>query len=204
MITLIDYGAGNIGSVKKAFEYLHIPCRCVGSPADIDDTGGWVLPGVGAFGAAVDQLHKSGFFPILRQRLLDNKPFLGICLGMQLLLEKSGESPDAEGLGVIPGINARFQMGKTPLIGWNSVASSPGSRLFADIPDQASFYFIHSYFVPANTEGCTGVSSYYVPFAAALEAGNVCGVQFHPEKSGTMGLKLLSNWARLVAGEVNS
>ncbi len=200
-IGIIDYGAGNLGSVKKALDYLSVPSRIIGSPDEtLETVRGVILPGVGAFGAAMAKLEKRGFLPLLRNHIAANRPFLGICLGMQLLLEGSSETENVPGIGVIGGTCRRFTSGKVPHMGWNAVEIESGatSRLFKGIASGSYFYFIHSYYVEETDAALrASVTSYHVPFTSAFEKENVCAVQFHPEKSGDVGLALLRNWCRL-------
>lgn len=148
MIGIIDYGAGNLKSVRKAFDFLHAPNSVVRTAAECRGMERLVLPGVGAFGAAVGQLQERGLFSPLREWLAADRPFLGICLGMQLLLEGSEESPDAKGFGVFHGQCLRFEHGKVPQIGWNELRLTLPHPLFADIADGTFFYFIHGFYVP--------------------------------------------------------
>ena len=205
MIAIIDYEAGNLGSVRKAFDYLSVPYRVVSSGPELaaETPSAVVLPGVGAFGAAMEKLTARGFVPVLKDFIANDRPFLGICVGMQLLMESSEEAPGVKGLGIIPGTCRRFPEGKVPQIGWNPTRTRPGSGLFKDIPKDSSFYYIHSYYVEENVDkaGPEGAASaawseYGIPFVSAFERSNLYGVQFHPEKSSTMGLELLRNWVR--------
>jgi glutamine amidotransferase len=198
MIAIIDYGAGNLKSVKKAFDYLNVDSRVISNSKELTDAEKVVLPGVGAFGAAIGKLHESGFYGAIQDWLRSNKPFLGICLGMQLLFESSMESPDAKGLAIFKGKNLRFSSGKVPQIGWNQVQIQRQSRLLDDIPDNSFFYFLHGYHIaPTNQDLVTATSEYSITYTSVIEQGNIYAVQFHPEKSGTVGLKLLKNWVEL-------
>jgi imidazole glycerol phosphate synthase glutamine amidotransferase subunit len=200
MIGIIDYGAGNLGSVKKAFAYLDVPHRIIASANELNDVSGLVLPGVGAFGAAIEKLKTNGFFTGLQLYIKDNRPFLGICLGMQLLMEESEESKGIKGLGLIKGTCRRFREGKIPHMGWNRVYHKNQGPLFKSIPEGSFFYFIHSYYVQEreqeSDQWTAAVTSYTTSFTSVFESGNVCAVQFHPEKSGEIGLKLLKNWTQ--------
>ncbi len=196
MIAIIDYGAGNLGSVKKAFDYLGVTYRVVDSGDQLGSPSGVVLPGVGAFGVAVEKLRAGGFFPVLREYIAKGGAFLGICLGMQLLMESSAEDEGIEGLAVVPGTCRRFKCGKVPQMGWNRVRP-PGasSTLLTNIDYGSYFYFIHSYYVETECrEVSTAQTDYFIPFTSIIEQGRVCGVQFHPEKSGDAGMQLLKNW----------
>lgn len=198
MIAIIDYGAGNLRSVKKAFDYLKVPSQIISTPDQLAGAEKMVLPGVGAFGAAVQKLHESGFFDAIRDWLMANKPFLGICLGMQLLLKTSQESPGVNGLAIFEGENRRFDAGKVPQIGWNQVKLQRESRLFTGIPDGSFFYFLHGYYLSAiDRRIIVATTSYGLEYPSAIEWKNIAAVQFHPEKSGDVGLRLLKNWIEL-------
>ena len=195
MIAIIDYGAGNLRSVKKAFDYLGVANKVVSNVDEARYIEKIVLPGVGAFGMAVQRLKEAGFFEFLRQWLFLNKPFLGICLGLQLLFEHSEESKDIEGLASFKGGNVRFKSGKVPQIGWNQINIQNKSNLLDGIADQTFFYLFHSYYIaPKNKEIVVATTDYGVSYPTIIESGNIYAVQFHPEKSGDSGLKLLKNW----------
>lgn len=198
MIAIIDYGAGNLQSVKKAFDFLNVKSQVVSSPNEAAGAEKIVLPGVGAFGAAVDKLNDSGFYPWIKNWLDADRPFLGICLGMQLLFETSTESKGYYGLGAFAGRNIRFQQGKVPQIGWNQIQKSKDSRLLSGIEDNSFFYFLHGYYIaPENEAIVSATTEYFISYPSIIERGNVFAVQFHPEKSGEAGLKLLKNWVEL-------
>ena len=195
MIGIIDYGAGNLRSVRKAFDFLQVPNSLIRTAAEWRGMERLVLPGVGAFGAAVGQLRERGLFSPLREWLADDRPFLGICLGMQLLLEGSEESPDAKGFGTFPGRCRRFEHGKVPQIGWNELWPALPLPLFSGIADGTFFYFIHGFYVPPlSGPGVAAETDYHIRYPSVLARGNLTGVQFHPEKSGEAGLRLLRNW----------
>jgi len=198
MIAIIDYGAGNLRSVKKAFDYLNVKSQVISRSEQLANAEKIVLPGVGAFGAAIEKLQESGFFKAIREWLILNKPFLGICLGMQLLLETSPESPGVKGLSIFKGENLRFDAGKVPQIGWNQVQIQKKSKLFEGIPGGSFFYFLHGYYLaPTDHELIVATTEYGIEYPSAIENGNIAAVQFHPEKSGAVGLKLLENWVKL-------
>lgn len=195
MIAIVDYGAGNLRSVQKAFEYLQVESQVVSSRAELRGADGLVLPGVGAFGTAAKRLRGSGLFDTVQEWLRSGDPFLGICLGMQLLFEGSSESPGVEGLGVFKGTCLPFKEGKVPQIGWNQIQIQEGSRLLEGVDDGSFFYFLHGYYVETGDTGMvTALTQYGVTYPSVVERGNVMAVQFHPEKSGELGLRLLQNW----------
>jgi glutamine amidotransferase len=197
MIAIIDYGAGNLRSVKKAFNHLEKDSIIADRPKDLDRADKIVLPGVGAFGAAVEKLKESGFYDATYNWLSENKPFLGICLGMQMLFEESLESKDTKGFGIFKGKCPRFKNGKVPQMGWNQINTERKSPLLRGIPDKSFFYFLHGYYVKVkDSELITATTDYYITYASIVEKGNVFGVQFHPEKSGEIGLKMLNNWVK--------
>jgi len=208
VIAIIDYGRGNLGSVEKAFVRVGTPAVVTQDPRVVDDADAVVLPGDGAFHDAMANLKTLGLLPPLRRALDGARPFLGICLGYQLLYSRSDEFGEGEGLDVIPGVVRRFPPGrKVPHMGWNRVWHGGALRLFEGVPDGARFYFVHSYYPDAEVDGC-GVRGegglrrawcdYGVRFAAAIEHGRIHATQFHPEKSQRGGLRLLENFAALV------
>jgi glutamine amidotransferase len=192
----VDYGAGNIRSVTKALESLGAEVRVTCVPSDVKSADAIVLPGVGAFGRAVDSLQSKGLMGPLRNAIGDGKPFLGLCLGMQLLYERSEENPRARGLGVIAGKVVRFPAGlKVPHLGWNRVFQKGNPALWKEIPDGSFFYFAHSYFgVPGDRGLVAGETEYGITCATAVNRGALVGLQFHPEKSQKWGLRLLANF----------
>ena len=208
MIAIVDYGRGNLGSVEKAFLRVGMPATVTQDARALDEADAVVLPGDGAFHDAMANLDRLGLMASLRRALDGTRPFLGICLGFQLLFSRSEEFGEGHGLDVIPGVVTRFPPGrKIPHMGWNRVVADPGVRLFDGIPAGAHFYFVHSYFVagPAATPAAAGGpdirwawSDYGIRFAAALEAGNIHATQFHPEKSQRWGIRMLENFAALV------
>jgi imidazole glycerol phosphate synthase glutamine amidotransferase subunit len=202
MIGVVDYGAGNLGSVMNAFERLRIPARFAAGPEELAAAPGAspfdriVFPGDGHFATAMASLEKSGYAQALKEWIAADKPFLGICIGLQLLFETSEEAPGVKGLGVLPGTVRRFPGRKVPQIGWNSTEAREGSRLFAGLPAESFFYYIHSYYcAPADDADVAAETDYYVKYCSAAERGALAATQFHPEKSGSVGLELLKNWA---------
>ena len=191
MIALLDYGAGNLTSVRKAFAALGAEIETPGSPTDLAGARAIVVPGVGHFErtSAIDEPWRAA----IRERLGAGIPFLGICLGMQWLFEGSEEAPGVAGLGILGGICQRIRAPKVPHVGWNSLALSRPAPLIANIADGAQVYFTHSYAAPV-VGATAAMATYGVTFSAAVEQHNVAGVQFHPEKSGTVGLRILRNW----------
>ncbi len=198
MIAIIDYGMGNLRSVQKAFEYLGKQAVITDKASDLIDASHVVLPGVGAFKDAICALKGSGIVDALKREIDKGKPFLGICLGMQMLLDVSREDGEHKGLGLIGGEVVRFQTKlKVPHIGWNEVKLKKRTPLFEGV-DDLNFYFVHSY----HADGCRAedvetTCDYGYEFVSSVNKDNVWGVQFHPEKSGDAGLNLLSNFARL-------
>lgn len=201
MIAIIDYGAGNLRSVEKAFAYLGYETVVSSDEKEILSADKVVLPGVGAFGDAMDMLRRSGLDETVKKAVAGNIPLIGICLGMQMLFEESEEGPGVPGLGIFKGKIKRFEETpgfKIPQIGWNSIKIKEGSRLFKDIPDDSYVYFVHSYYLKADDENIVAAKCDYIhPFHAAIECKNVFACQFHPEKSGKTGLKMLSNFAEI-------
>ena len=189
MITIIDYGAGNLASVRKAFAYLGCVTQITSDPDTVARAQRLVLPGVGNFRATA-QLEANGMRAAIDEAVRRGVPFLGICLGMQWLFEGSEEAPDVAGLGAFPGRCARFPAAvKAPHVGWNEVSPCAASRLFAD-GESAFVYYTHSYRAPLGP-GAVACTDYGGAFTAAVERGNIFGVQFHPEKSDAAGLALL-------------
>ena len=198
MIAIIDYDAGNIKSVEKALLFLGQEVVITRDPGTILGANGVILPGVGAFGDAMEKLHAYGLVKVIRQCVQANKPFLGICLGLQLLFESSEESPGVEGLGVLKGRVLRLprEAGlKIPHIGWNDLKYPNQGRLFQGIQEGAYVYFVHSYYLKAEDESIvTAATEYGTCVHAAVEKDNVFACQFHPEKSSEVGMQMLRNF----------
>ena len=201
MIAIIDYNAGNLKSVEKALHFLGEDCVITRNFHEIETADKVILPGVGAFGDAMEQLKKYELDKVIHQVTAENKPFLGICLGLQLLFEGSDESQGVEGLHVLDGQILRIpdQSGlKIPHIGWNSLHLQNDGRLFAGLEENPYVYFVHSYYLHAEEpEIVKAVTDYSTTIHASVEKGNVFACQFHPEKSSRYGLKILENFAKL-------
>ena len=200
MIAILDYGRGNLGSVEQAFGRLGMSAVVTEDPRVAADAEALVLPGDGAFHDAMSSLGERGLLEPLRAALADGRPFLGICLGYQLLFSESEEFGQGKGLDVIPGAVRRFPGGlKVPHMGWNSVEHAGDLALFDGVPSGAHFYFVHSYYPEtADTSVRVATCTYGVTFPAAVERGPLFATQFHPEKSQRWGLRLLENFAAVV------
>jgi len=202
MIAIIDYKAGNLTSVRLAFEALGVPARITQNAAEIRAADRVVFPGVGAAGSAMRNIRELALAEVIRETVSSGKPFLGICLGTQIILESSEEDGGTPCLGVVQGSVKRFQptdrRDKVPQMGWNSVAIRQPHPVFAGIADHSEFYFVHSYYpAPARAADILGETEYAgVRFASAIGLRNLVATQFHPEKSGRIGLRLLDNFIR--------
>ncbi|WP_319404328.1 imidazole glycerol phosphate synthase subunit HisH [uncultured Anaeromusa sp.] len=197
MINIIDYGRGNLHSVQKALERLGAEVRVSSKPEDILSADKVILPGVGAFGDCMGNLERYGLVPAIRETAASGKPLLGICLGLQMLFEGSEEDPGVSGLGIFHGQVKLIEAPglKIPHMGWNSLTWRQESILFRGLPAGSFVYFVHSYHaVPEDTSLVTAVTEYGGAVTAAVGQGNVQAVQFHPEKSGTVGLQILKNF----------
>ena len=201
MIAIIDYDAGNLKSVEKALLFFGPECVVTRDPKTILGADKVILPGVGAFGDAMEKLHRFGLVDVIRQVTAAGTPFLGICLGLQLLFRSSDESPGVEGLGVLDGeiVSIPPKEGyKIPHMGWNSLKIREGAGLFQGIGQDPYVYFVHSYYLKADhPEDVAATTEYIVPIHASVEHGNVFACQFHPEKSGDIGLQILKNFCDL-------
>jgi imidazole glycerol-phosphate synthase subunit HisH len=203
IITIVDYKAGNLTSVARALEYLGHRWEITDKPERVRHAERVILPGVGAAGATMENLNRLGMVEVLRNDIAaTGKPFLGICIGIQVLLDYSDED-ETHCLGIIPGCVARYPSSldgrpfKVPQIGWNRVRQVRQHPLFAGVPDNTHFYFVNSYYPVPNEPALTiGTSEYGVSFSAALALGNVLATQFHLEKSGTVGLRMLDNFCK--------
>ncbi|NWK56510.1 imidazole glycerol phosphate synthase subunit HisH [Verrucomicrobiaceae bacterium N1E253] len=200
-VGIVDYGRGNLRSVENAFLAIGADAVLITRPDELDDITHLVVPGQGEFGDCAANLKKQGMFAPIQQWAADDKPYLGICVGYQLIFEQGEESPDAEGLAIMKGSVKRFpDKGlKIPHMGWNSVIpNDPDHPIWADMPEEPFFYFVHSYYPePDNPGNVAAVCDYVLPFAAAVTRGNLVATQFHPEKSQHNGLQLLKNFLAL-------
>ena len=201
MIGIIDYDAGNIKSVEKALHYLGEQTVVSRDPQVLLHADKVILPGVGSFGDAMNNLNKFGLVPVIRQIADQKTPFLGICLGLQLLFERSEESPGVEGLGILKGEILKIPETeglKIPHMGWNSLTFQNQGRLFKGLEEHPYVYFVHSYYLKAEEESIVKATTQYgVTIHASVEKGNVFACQFHPEKSSRAGLQMLKNFAEL-------
>ena len=201
MIAIIDYRAGNLTSVRLAFEALAVPARVTSDPAEIRAADRSLFPGVGAARSAMENRAQLGLAPVLRERVAAGVPFLGICLGTQILLDRSEEDGGTDCLGLVPGEARRFvartHADKIPEMGWNQARIVRPHPLLAGIADDSDFYFVHSYYpAPADPADVVCTTEYAgVSFASMIGRANLAATQFHPEKSGKVGLRLLANFA---------
>lgn len=197
MIALLDYGAGNVGSVLKAVRHLGFSAQPVDRPELMNGAEKIILPGQGHFGAMMKALEDRSLLEPLRKKLDSGKHFLGICLGLQVLYETSDEAPDVCGLGILAGRVKRFEgLAKVPQVGWNQLQIRRGEGLFRGVPDGSFVYYCHSYYGPV-TEETVAVTEYGETYAAGVQKENLWAVQFHPEKSSEVGLKVLKNFLEL-------
>ena len=204
MIGVIDYGAGNLGSVMNALNRLSVPARFVSGPDELLPASSpfekIIFPGDGHFATAMASLTKSGYAQAIGEWINADRPFLGICIGLQLLFETSEEAPpvdgkEVRGLSVIKGTVRKFPGRKVPQIGWNQTAARPDSKIFRGLGDNSFFYYIHSFYAdPVDSSVTAAETEYYVRYCCAVERGALAAVQFHPEKSGAAGIALLKNW----------
>lgn len=196
MIAIVDYGAGNLTSVVKALQYLAHDCAVTSDPDIVGRAEKWIIPGVGNFKATAPLMNEK-LGAVVREGVANGRPLLGICLGLQWMFAGSTEAPELSGLGAFVGQCTRFtDRVKSPHVGWDSLAMTGSSRLLAGIPSGSYVYFTHSYRAPLCAD-TVATCTYEHPFTAAAERGNLFGVQFHPEKSGDLGLQVLENFCAL-------
>lgn len=204
-LIIVDYGVGNFRSVQKAFAAVGVDAPIAGDPADIDAADAVILPGVGAFGDAIHNLRRRNLEAPLLRAAQQGKPFFGICVGMQLLFEQSDEMGLHTGLGLLPGYVTRFKEGLTaPQMGWNQIEPAGQHPLLAGVSFGDFAYFAHSYYcVPQNPAHIIARTDYHGHFVSAVAKDNIFGIQFHPEKSQQVGLRILKNFAELVIAQKN-
>lgn len=196
MIGIIDYNAGNIHSVGKALNTLGFKYKIVQKSSDISNVKKLIFPGVGNYGDTMKKI--SHLKSTIKNWIKNGNPLLGICVGLQTLMESSREKENITGLSFFKGKNEKFNIGKVPQIGWNKVSFKKDDPLFEKIEDNSYFYFLHSFYpVPVEEENILATTKYYTIFSSILKKDNVYGVQFHPEKSGILGIKLINNWINL-------
>lgn len=200
MIAIVNYGMGNLRSVQKAFEHIGAKAAIAHRPEEIETADRIVLPGVGAFGDAMHNLKMAGSIDPIVRAIAEGRPFLGICLGLQLMFAESEEMGHHKGLGILPGRVRRFPNGqRVPQIGWNEVQIQRETALLDGVPDGSHFYFVHSFFVTSDRDDdVIGTTDYGIDYASIAGSGRAFGVQFHPEKSQDAGLKILKNFAEKV------
>ena len=199
-LAIIDYGVGNLRSVERAFAATGNPASITDDPSVLQEARGLVLPGVGAFAACMKALSARGFDALVRERVMAGTPLLGICVGMQMLFDESEEFGNASGLKLVPGRVRRFPREKlVPQVGWNQIRQRNFHPILARIENDAFVYFVHSYYCDAaDPKLVVGETDYGITYPSVIAQGDLCGVQFHPEKSQAVGLQMLSNFARRV------
>ncbi len=201
MVGIVDYGMGNLGSVENAFRFLEVDTQIITCRRQMDRCRAMVLPGVGGFSDCMRHLETSGFSQHIQEWISAGRPFMGICLGLQVLFESSEESPGVQGLGIFKGTARRFKLKaelKVPQIGWNRLhINRPDCPMFEGIEDQTHFYLVHSYYVmPAERAIAVGTTDYGIKYCSCIWRDNVFATQFHPEKSQAPGLRMLRNFER--------
>jgi len=201
IVAVVDYGAGNLRSVEKALERLGGNPLVTSDPAEVLAAEAIVVPGQGAAGQAMRSLERLGLIEPLRRVMSEGRPFFGVCLGMQILLTRSDEDGGQKCLGLVPGTVRRLPAGlKVPHMGWNQVELTTDHPVFAGVPNRANFYFVHSYYCdPEDPAVIAGQTEYGVRFCSAIAQGNLVATQFHPEKSGHIGLRLYANFLEWAA-----
>ncbi len=208
MTVIIDYGAGNVQSVLNAFKKLNFPVMLTSDPNLLKTADAAIMPGVGSFGDAMDNLRQRGFEEPIKEFIKSGKPFLGICVGLQALFEDSEESPGVKGLGILKGNILKIPQNigedgkplKIPHMGWNSLEITRNSVLFPNACDNPYFYFVHSYYLKAKEDIVTATAHYGIKIDAAVQKDNVFACQFHPEKSGEEGLNMLKKFIAYIGG----
>lgn len=203
MIAIIDYGAGNIQSVYKALKFIGADCKVTSDKDEILNADGAILPGVGSFGDAMDTMTKRGIKDTIIEYTKSVKPFLGICLGLQLLFPESEETPGVKGLDIFKGTITKIpnqnRTLKIPHMGWNNISIKQKNGIFKDIEGEPYVYFVHSFYLKAQDKDIVAATTQYgVEIDAAVQKGNIIATQFHPEKSGEVGLKMLKNFVEMV------
>lgn len=203
MIAIIDYGAGNIQSVYKALKFIGADCKVTSDKDEILNADGAILPGVGSFGDAMDTMTKRGIKDTIIEYTKSGKPFLGICLGLQLLFPESEETPGVKGLDIFKGTITKIpnqnRTLKIPHMGWNNISIKQKNGIFKDIEGEPYVYFVHSFYLKAQNKDIVAATTQYgVEIDAAVQKGNIIATQFHPEKSGEVGLKMLKNFVEMV------
>lgn len=197
MIAIIDYGAGNLRSVQNTLAQIGSAYRIVHTPEQLRAASKIILPGVGHFGQMMRALEMMEMRDAIRKRIENRVPFLGICLGLQAMYETSEEAPELRGLGILQGSVKRFASDlRVPHMGWNEIVPREGSALLGNLGPRPYLYFAHSYYAPSGA-ATAAICEYGIPYTAAIETGNLFGVQFHPEKSGTLGLRVMKNFVDL-------
>jgi len=202
MIAVIDYGAGNLRSVVNALGRLGYPPKITRAPDELLNAEAVILPGVGAAGDTMTSLEKLGLVSSIRRFIAEGRPFFGVCIGLQILFTRTEEGGGQECLGIIPGVVRRLPPGlKIPHMGWNQVRQRFSHPVFSGIPDEANFYFVHSYYAaPDDRSLVAGETEYGVSICSVIARGNLVATQFHPEKSGEVGLKIYDNFIRVAQG----
>ena len=203
MIAIIDYGAGNIQSVYKALKFIGADCKVTSDKDEILNADGALLPGVGSFGDAMDTMTKRGIKDTIIEYTKSGKPFLGICLGLQLLFPESEETPGVKGLDIFKGTITKIpnqnRTLKIPHMGWNNISIKQKNGIFKDIEGEPYVYFVHSFYLKAQDKDIVAATTQYgVEIDSAVQKGNIIATQFHPEKSGEVGLKMLKNFVEMV------
>lgn len=203
MIAIIDYGAGNIQSVYKALKFIGADCKVTSDKDEILNADGAILPGVGSFGDAMDTMTKRGIKDTIIEYTKSGKPFLGICLGLQLLFPESEETPGVKGLDIFKGTITKIpnqnRTLKIPHMGWNNISIKQKNGIFKDIEGKPYVYFVHSFYLKAQDKDIVAATTQYgIEIDAAVQKGNIIATQFHPEKSGEVGLKMLKNFVEMV------